>query len=99
MIRCRETCTARHDGPRDEATADGWLVVSPDPAVPALCPVHASMLIPADAHVFGPEYEQLASRVPVDGDYLITDAGIRLRWRDKWSTTIVYHWPAKVDAA
>jgi len=39
----------------------------------------------------------LASRVPVDGDYLITSVGIHCRVGDGW--VLVQEWPVKVAAA
>ena len=97
MIDCRALCTATHPGPRDDAIEDGWLIVSPDRAAPVLCPDHANLHIAPHAHVFGPEYEMLASRVPVDGDYLITSVGIHCRVGDGW--VLVQEWPVKVAAA
>lgn len=93
MIECRiDACDLSHTGARDAAAGEGWVIVSPNPAVPALCPLHAEHLVVGSEHVFGPEYEQLASRVPVDGDTLLTVDGIYQRLGDEWVLEQRWDW-------
>jgi hypothetical protein len=84
-------CDEEHPGTRAEASAWGWLVASPDPAVPVLCPLHGDN-IAAGRQTFGPEYETLPSRVPVIGDLLITPVGRYMRVLDSW--VLEGGWPA-----
>ena len=97
MIECRvATCDAQDAGELVGAAQRGWLVVSPDPTVPVVCPLHADYLTVGSHHVFGPEYQLLPSRVPVDGDTLITKDGIYQRHAGEW---VLEQWWDRAGAA
>ena len=84
-------CDAEDFGERVGAAERGWLVASPDPAVPVLCPLHGDN-VAAGRQTFGPEYENLPSRVPAIGDLLITPVGRYMRVLDGW--VLEGGWPA-----